>query len=97
MHAHWKGTLALVAVSALAASAVPATAAAAAPGGSTQQAIYRDYAALNKEPHVKPGLPLGLPQDAVTVQVRDGKTVTKNGTYLDEIKKRLPPDAICST
>ena len=49
-----------------------------------QQAIYRDYAAINKEPEVKPGLPLGLPEDAVTVQVQGGKTVTRKGTYLNE-------------
>lgn len=49
-----------------------------------QQAIYRDYAAINKQPEVVPGLPLGLPEDAVTVQVHDGKTVTRKGTYLDE-------------
>jgi hypothetical protein len=49
-----------------------------------QQAIYRDYANINKTEHVKPGLPLGLPEDAVTVQVRDGETVTRKGTYLAE-------------
>jgi hypothetical protein len=52
--------------------------------GEEQQAIYRDYAALNKTPGVDPGLPLGLPQDAMTVQVSDGRTVTREGTYLDE-------------
>jgi len=49
-----------------------------------QQAIYRDYATINKTPGVKPGLALGLPRDATTVQVRDGKTVTREGTYLNE-------------
>ena len=31
-----------------------------------------------------PGLPLGLPEAARTVQVLDGKTHVKNGTYLPE-------------
>ena len=31
-----------------------------------------------------PGLPLGLPDAARTVQVRDGKTHVKTGTYLAE-------------
>lgn len=49
-----------------------------------QKAIYKDYAELNKTPGVDPGLPLGLPQDAVTVQVQDGETVTREGLYLQE-------------
>jgi len=49
-----------------------------------QKAIYRDYGALNTTPGVSPGLPLGLPQDATTVRVEDGKTVTREGPYLHE-------------
>jgi hypothetical protein len=49
-----------------------------------QKAIYADYAGLNKEPGNTEGLPLGLPNDARTVQVQDGKTIVKNGTYLPE-------------
>jgi hypothetical protein len=49
-----------------------------------QKAIYRDYGALNNTPGVDPGLPLGLPQDAMTVQVKDGETVTREGPYLSE-------------
>jgi hypothetical protein len=49
-----------------------------------QKAIYADYAALNKTPGVTPGLPLGLPGAARTVQVRDGKVQVKNGLYLAE-------------
>ena len=49
-----------------------------------QKAIYKDYAALNKTPGVSPGLTLGLPRDATTVQVKDGKTVTREGPYLSE-------------
>lgn len=39
-----------------------------------QKQIYADYAALNQAPGVAPGLPLGLPDAARTVQVRDGGT-----------------------
>jgi hypothetical protein len=49
-----------------------------------QKAIYADYAELNKTAGVAPGLPLGLPDTARTVQVREGKTHVKNGTYLTE-------------
>jgi hypothetical protein len=49
-----------------------------------QKAIYKDYAALNDSPGVSPGLPLGLPQDATTVQVEGGKTVTRTGPHLGE-------------
>ena len=49
-----------------------------------QKAIYKDYGMLNQTPGVTPGLPLGLPQDAITVQVKEGKTVTQPGPYLRE-------------
>jgi len=49
-----------------------------------QKAIYADYAELNKTAGVAPGLPLGLPDAARTVQVQDGKIHVKNGTYLAE-------------
>jgi hypothetical protein len=49
-----------------------------------RKAIYADYAELNKSEGVAPGLPLGLPDASRTVQVRDGKTQVKNGTYLAE-------------
>jgi hypothetical protein len=49
-----------------------------------QKQIYADYAELNKTAGITPGLPLGLPDAAKTVQVRDGKTHVKNGTYLTE-------------
>ena len=49
-----------------------------------QKAIYADYAELNKVEGMTGGLPLGLPQAAKTVQVRDGKTHVTNGTYLAE-------------
>ncbi|HEY0745842.1 MAG TPA: YciI family protein [Steroidobacteraceae bacterium] len=49
-----------------------------------QRAVYADYAEINNAPGVTPGLPLGLPSAARTVQVRAGKPHVKNGTYLAE-------------
>jgi hypothetical protein len=46
-----------------------------------QQRIYADYAALNKNPSVSGGLPLGLPAQAKTVRVQDGEVVTSDGPY----------------
>jgi hypothetical protein len=48
--------------------------------------IYTDYEALNKTSGVTPGLPLGLPKDATTVQVQNGKTLSTNGTFVDDKK-----------
>jgi hypothetical protein len=49
-----------------------------------QKAVYADYARLNTSPGVTPGLPLGLPGAAKTVQVRDGDPQVKNGPHLAE-------------
>ena len=49
-----------------------------------QKAIYADYARINKSPGVTPGLPLGLPSAARTVQVDGGKPRVKNGPHLSE-------------
>jgi len=49
-----------------------------------QKAVYEDYAAVNKTPGVAAGLPLGLPDAARTVQVRDGKPQVKKGPHLGE-------------
>lgn len=51
---------------------------------SEQKAIYAEYAELNKTAGVSPGLPLGLPNAAKTLQVRNGETHVKDGTYLPE-------------
>lgn len=51
---------------------------------SEQKAIYADYAEIGQAPGVTAGLPLGLPNAARTVQLRNGKTEVKNGTYLSE-------------
>jgi hypothetical protein len=49
-----------------------------------QKAIYKDYADFNKTPGMQAGLPLGLPNSAKTVKVRNGKVEVKEGLYLSE-------------
>jgi hypothetical protein len=49
-----------------------------------RRAIYADYAELNKAEGMAGGLPLGLPDTAKTVQVLDGRTCVRDGTYLAE-------------
>jgi hypothetical protein len=44
--------------------------------------IYADYAALNQTPGVTPGLPMGLPENATTVRVEGGKTLTTDGPFV---------------
>jgi hypothetical protein len=47
-----------------------------------QKQIYADYGALNKTPGVTPGPPMGLPANATTVRVQDGKTLTTDGPFV---------------
>jgi hypothetical protein len=47
-----------------------------------QKQVYADYGALNNTPGVTPGLPLGLPQNATTVRVEDGKTLVTDGPFV---------------
>ena len=47
-----------------------------------QKRIYADYGELNKTPGVKPGLPLGLPENATTVRVDNGTVVATEGPLL---------------
>lgn len=47
-----------------------------------QKQIYADYGALNQNPGVTPGLPLGLPENATTVHVEGGKTLTTDGPFV---------------
>lgn len=49
-----------------------------------QRQIYADYAAVNDTPGLTPGLPLGLPDSARTVRVRDGKTEVTVGPNSSE-------------
>src|SRR4051812_49358579 len=47
-----------------------------------QKAIYADYTALNQNPAVTPGLPLGLAEKAKTIRVEGGKTVATDGPFM---------------
>jgi hypothetical protein len=47
-----------------------------------QNAVYRDYQAVNETPGVTPGLWLDSPEMATTVHVEDGKTLTTDGPFV---------------
>jgi hypothetical protein len=47
-----------------------------------QQAVYRDYQAVNQTPGVTPGLWLESPETATTVRVEDGSTLTTDGPFV---------------
>jgi hypothetical protein len=48
-----------------------------------QQAVYRDYAAVNATPGVTPGAGLQPPETATTVRVQDGRTLTTDGPFVE--------------
>ena len=50
-----------------------------------QKAVWADYAAINQMPGIEPGLPLGLPERAITVRVEDGQTVASEGPFVDRM------------
>jgi hypothetical protein len=47
-----------------------------------QNAVYRDYQAVNQTPGVTPGLWLDSPEMATTVRVEDGNTLTTDGPFV---------------
>ena len=47
-----------------------------------QKQVYADYQAINETPGVTPGLPMGLPENATTVRVEGGKTLTTDGPFV---------------
>ena len=47
-----------------------------------QKKVYADYQGINQTPGVTPGLPMGLPQNATTVRVDGGKTLTTDGPFV---------------
>ena len=51
--------------------------------------IYTDYEALNKTPGVAPGPPLGLPKDATTVRVQNGKTLSNGKRVTRELFREM--------
>ena len=43
--------------------------------------VYADYQGINETPGVTSGPPMGLPQNATTVRVEGGKTLTTDGPF----------------
>jgi hypothetical protein len=53
-----------------------------------QNAVFRDYQAINQTPGVTSGLQLQDPEAATTVRVEDGRTLTTDGPFV-AIKEAL--------
>jgi hypothetical protein len=53
-----------------------------------KQAVYAAYKALNDTPGVTAGVQMQPPEMATTVRVRDGKTLTTDGPFV-EIKEAI--------
>ena len=53
-----------------------------------QQAVFRDYQALNETPGVTPGERMQPPETATTVRVEDGRTLTIDGPFVS-VKEAL--------
>ena len=47
-----------------------------------QKQIFADWGALNQTPGVTPGIPMGLPENATTVRVEGGRTLTTDGPFV---------------
>ena len=47
-----------------------------------QQAVFRDYQAINATPGVTPGQQMQPPETATTVRVQDGRTLTTDGPFV---------------
>jgi hypothetical protein len=48
-----------------------------------QQAVYRDYQAINQTPGVTPGQRMADPESATTVRVDNGQTLTTDGPFVE--------------
>jgi hypothetical protein len=53
-----------------------------------QKAVFADYQAVNQTPGVTSGLGLDAPETATTVRVKDGKTLTTDGPFV-ELKEAI--------
>jgi hypothetical protein len=53
-----------------------------------QKAVPADYQAINQTPGVTPGVWMEAPEMATTVRVKDGKTLTTDGPFV-EMKEAL--------
>jgi hypothetical protein len=47
-----------------------------------QKQVYADYQAINQMPSVTPVPPMGVPENATTVRVQGGKTLTTDGPFV---------------
>jgi len=50
--------------------------------------VYAEWAEINKTPGLTGGIPMGRPENATTVRVQDGKTLTTDGPFV-EIKEAI--------
>ena len=48
-----------------------------------KKAVYADYQAINQNPGVSPGVQMQPPETATTVRVKDGKTLTTDGPFVE--------------
>jgi hypothetical protein len=53
-----------------------------------QNAVYRDYHAINQDARVTPGEQMEPPETATTVRVQDGRTLTTDGPFA-EVKEAI--------
>jgi hypothetical protein len=53
-----------------------------------QNAVYRDYQAINQDPRVTAGVQMEPPETATTVRVQDGRTLTTDGPFA-EVKEAI--------
>ncbi|MCK2215366.1 YciI family protein [Actinomadura sp. ATCC 31491] len=44
--------------------------------------IHADYQEISRAPGVTPGVPMGRPEDATTVRVEGGRTLTTDGPFV---------------
>jgi hypothetical protein len=47
-----------------------------------QKQVYADYQAVNQTPGVTPGSHMDAPENATTVRVEDGRTLTTDGPFV---------------
>ncbi len=48
-----------------------------------QQAVYAAYGAINQTPGLTPGVQMQPPETATTVRVKDGRTLTTDGPFVE--------------
>jgi hypothetical protein len=53
-----------------------------------QKAVYTEYQAINTTPGVTPGVGLAPAENATTVRVQDGRTLTTDGPFV-ELKEAI--------